>query len=439
MAQSSKYARLDEDVLMEFIYHDQSVDNIQDYVIENDNNGSELKFLNSIEGDTSSQRFLIHELGADVVNFTVTVSDGFLYINNFASRELQLRNGKTYKFDLSDLDNPSGFLIPGAELNPVSNVYEYNPSTNGTYSYSYTDASSNILAGGIITIANKANSLYSVPLQETGNTIKTAPGSVDRHYAVPSLVDNKFALLDNSLRYLDSKEWLGDRSSDFSTENHTAVESVVYDTIRLHLRSGYNFNARGYEGFLFQVKSNRVNGVENVFSSIVYLNASNFENQNPNPFTMGDSMFSKYIEIKVPALIGMFDTSLNEVFQYNFFGNVNSGDELDSTSNYNISFKLIGSVSKEDIDDGTISNTKYSQKYINIVDTTDMVVSKEDEFSDISVNVIEPSKLDYFEINGTKNGSQSNFESYVNGRIQTSSDDISVFYEIEVSEQIGLL
>jgi len=439
MAQSSKYARLDEDVLMEFIYHDQSVDNIQDYVIENDNNGSELKFLNSIEGDSTSKRFLVHELGADVVNFTVTVSDGFLYINNLASRELQLRNGKTYKFDVShsSIDNPEGFSLPGVlTYNAAAGVHTYNPSTNGTFSYGYTDLSSNILKGGVITVANKANSLYSVPLQETGNTI-SADG-IGRFQAVPSLVDNKFALLNDSLEYLDSAEWLGDKSSDFSTANHTDIDSVVYDTVRLHLRSGYNFNARGYEGFLFQVKSNRVDGTENIFSSIVYLNASNFENQNPNPFTMGDSMFSKYIEIKVPSLIGMFNASLNADFQDDFYGAVSSGNELDATSNYNVSFKLIGSVTTEDIDDGTSSSTTYAQKYINVVDTTDMVVAKEDEFSDISVNVIEPSKLDYFEINGTKNGSQSNFESYVNGRIQTSSDDISVFYEIEVSEQIGL-
>jgi hypothetical protein len=134
----------------------------------------------------------------------------------------------------------------------------------------------------------------------------------------------------------------------------------------------------------------------------------------------------------------MFDSSINLDFQNEFFGTVSSGNELDSTSNYNVSFKLIGSISTEDIDNGAGTSTSYSQRYINIVDETNTVISSEDEFTDISVNVSEPSSFDYFEIYGTKNGSQSNFESYVNGRIQTSSDDISVFYEIEISEQVGL-
>jgi len=442
MAQSSKYLRLDEDVLMEFIYHDQSSEGLLNAEIENDDNGSQLKFLNSVSGDSSSNRFLVHELGADVVNFNVTVVSGIMYINGFSSRELQLRNGKTYKFNLSDssIDNPSGFSLPGPIVyNAVTEVRTYNPLANGTFSYGYTDASSNILKGGTIQIANKANSLYSVPQQETGNSIRTGVNQGGRYLAVPSLLDNKFALVDNSLEYLDSSEWLGDSSSTFDNIIPTGdVTDVVYDTIRLHLRSGYNFNARGFEGFLFQVKSSRVNGGENAFTSIAYLNESNFENQNPNPFTMGDSMFSKYIEIKVPSLVHMFDSSINLDFQNEFFDTVSSGNELESSSNYNVSFKLIGSITSENIDDGTGTSTQYSQRYINTVEETNTVVSSEDEYTDISVNVSEPTNYDYFEIFGTKNGSQSNFESYVNGRIQTSSDDISVFYEIEISEQVGL-
>ena len=441
MAQSSKYLRLDEDVLLEFIYHDSDSSNVNDYLIENDDNGSQLKFLNSVSGDPTSDRFLVHELGGDVVNFTVTVSAGVVYINGFGSRELQLRNGKTYKFDLNDasIDNPTGFLISGATYNSVSKVLTYTPLNNGKFSYGYTNTSGTVFSGGSIHIANKANSLYSVPLQDTGNSIKTGANEGGRYLAVPGLVDNKFALVGNSLEYLDSSEWLGDSSGTFNTLITTAdVGEVLYDTIRLHLRSGYNFNARGFEGFLFQVKSSRVSGGENTFTSIAYLNESNFENQNPNPFTMGDSMFSKYIEIKVPSLVDMFDSSINLDFQNEFFGTVSSGYELDSTSNYNVSFKLIGSISTEDIDNGAGTSTSYSQRYINIVDETNTVISSEDEFTDISVNVSEPSSFDYFEIYGTKNGSQSNFESYVNGRIQTSSDDISVFYEIEISEQVGL-
>ena len=55
MAKSSKFIGLDQDILLEFIYHDQS--NANDYSIEIDDNGSEIKFLNTVAGDNLS---LIH-------------------------------------------------------------------------------------------------------------------------------------------------------------------------------------------------------------------------------------------------------------------------------------------------------------------------------------------------------------------------------------------
>ena len=75
MAQASKYARLDQDVLLEFIYHDQNVATLSNYQIEIDDNGSHLLALDTT-ASSSDSRHLIHELGALVVNF-----DG----NNFHS------------------------------------------------------------------------------------------------------------------------------------------------------------------------------------------------------------------------------------------------------------------------------------------------------------------------------------------------------------------
>jgi len=110
MAQSSKYARLDQDVLLEFIYHDQTLATLSDYQIEIDNNGSHVLALNTT-ASASDSRHLIHELGALVVNFEVTAASDRLLINNFANRPLTLENGKTYKFDVSALATPANFLV----------------------------------------------------------------------------------------------------------------------------------------------------------------------------------------------------------------------------------------------------------------------------------------------------------------------------------------
>lgn len=424
MAKSSRFARLDEDVLLEFIYHDQHVDYVDDVKIENDENGSQLKYLNTVDGDDSASRFLIHELGADVVNFTVTGANGYVSINNFASRHLLLRNGKTYKFDLSDssIDNPAGFNIGGnGTLNGT--VYTYTPLTNGKYSYTYADLSGESLIGGEIEVSNRASSLYSVPEEQTGNDIKTAPGEVGRWYAVPTDTSNKMALLNNSLDYLDSVDWIGTSANNLTVVDSVDVNAVWYDTIRLHLRTGYSFSGRGYDGFVFQTKVKKASGTYNYFNSTVYLNTSNFEYQNPQPFVLGESSYSKFIEIKVPSLVHLNNPNKNKEFSDTFFGTL---DPVNYSTNYEIDFKLINRV-----------ETIGGYDYIDIVEGTTLTLSQEDEFVDISANIEEANDGDYFKIYGTKDGSQDNFSRYITDRIETSSDDIVVFHDIEVSEQIG--
>ena len=427
MAKSSKFARLDEDVLLEFIYHDQNVTSVDDVKIENDENGSQLKYLDTIDGNIDATRFLIHELGADVVNFTVDVANGYVYINNFASRQLLVKNGKTYKFDLSNanIDNPSGFTIPGVTTSLNGTVLTFTPNTNGSYRYEYVDSNGTTFIGGEIVVGNRANSLYATPEQETGNSIKTAPGEVGRFYAVPTAQENEWALLENDLAYLDSANWNGTNSSGLSVVDVTDVQHVYYDTVRLHLRTGYSFNGRGYEGFLFQVKVPRTNGSFGYFTSVVYLNSSNFEIQNPQPFTLGDSSYSKYVEIKVPSLVHMDDAAKNEEFNETFFG-TGSG-VINSSVNYQIKFNLIQEV-----------KTVGTDQLIETVEETSLTLPQEDELVDLAVTIEEAEDGDYFEIYGTKDGSKAGFENYINARLQTSGDDIVVFYDIEVSEQLGL-
>lgn len=425
MAQSSKFAKLDEDILIEFIYHDQDVANVDNAKIENDDNGSQLKYLDTVVGDTSASRFLIHELGSDVVNFDVTVGNGFVYVNNFASRELLIKNGLTYKFDLSDssIDNPAGFVISGGSSQLNGTILTYTPNTNGTYTYTYTDLSGTVSKGGQIQVGDRANSLWATPTQETGNSIKTAPGEGGRYYAVPTSEDSVWALLDNSLSYLDSSEWNGTTSQNLTVVDVNDVQHVYYDTIRLHLKTGYSFAGRGLEGFHLQVKSLRDNGTYGYFTSVVYLNHSSFEIQNPKPFTLGDSSYSKYVEVKVPALIHMQDATKNEEFANTFFDQ----NALIPTSNYEVILGMIGAVKE-------VSGLEY----IEIASERKFTLAQEDEFADITVNIEESANGDYFEIWGEKDGSQSQFETYVNRLINETGDDYIIFYDLDVSEQLGL-
>ena len=418
MAQSSKYARLDQDVLLEFIYHDQTVATIANYQIEIDNNGSHVKALNTTTS-TSDTRHLIHELGSNVVNFDITTSGAYVLVENFASRPLTLENGKTYKFNLATLADPTLFTISGGgSAILLGSVLTYTPTVNGIYQYTYDD-----FIGGKITVQNTANPLYATADEETGNDIKTGVGQVERYQAVSAdTAGSKYALLDSTNNYIDNNvDWTGDDSTTIDQADAVDIPSntITYDTVRLHLKSGYSFAARGYQGFLFQVAAPRVSGVRSYFTSIVYLNSSSFEIQNPKPFIIGETLYSKFIEIKVPSLVDMDPDFANW-----FFGT--GVDAVDPTANYEITYKLIDSF-----------ETSTGFDYINTGEEVTLTLSREDEYANITAILQPASDGDYFEMYGAINGSIVEFDNYINGRIQTQGDDITVFHDISVYEQIA--
>jgi len=418
MAQSSKYARLDQDVLLEFIYHDQTVATIANYQIEIDNNGSHVKALNTTTS-TSDTRHLIHELGSNVVNFDITTSGAYVLVENFAARPLTLENGKTYKFNLATLADPTLFTISGGgSAILLGSVLTFTPTVNGIYQYTYDD-----FIGGKITVQNTANPLYATADEETGNDIKTGVGQVERYQAVSAdTAGSKYALLDSTNNYIDNNvDWTGDDSTTIDQADAVDIPSntITYDTVRLHLKSGYSFAARGYQGFLFQVAAPRVSGVRSYFTSIVYLNSSSFEIQNPKPFIIGETLYSKFIEVKIPSLVNM-----DPGFANWFFGT--GADAVDPTANYEITYKLIDSF-----------ETSTGFDYINTGEEVTLTLSREDEYANITAVLQPASDGDYFEMYGAINGSIVEFDNYINGRIQTQGDDITVFHDISVYEQIA--
>lgn len=431
MAKASRFFKIDDDILMEVIYHDQS--NPSAYAIETDNNGSEMYFIGT-DGVVGGQKLLVHELGSSVVNFDVTEDQTFkfLVIENIANRSLVLAPGNTYQFDVSALTNPTSFDITDSTLGTKSysaGIFSYTPTKTGEYKYTYTDTVSGqpvVYNQGKVSVMLKANPLYAMPNEDTGNSLNTGPGQPNRFHGVAVNEERtRFALLDSSWNYIqNSGDWIGDSYSTIlaSLQNNSDnTNSIVYETIRLHLRSGYNFAGRGYEGFLFEVRVPRVSGILNNFTQIVYLNSSNYELQNPEPFILSETLYSKFIEIKVPSL-----KDLDPDFAELFFGAPGSGNEVDPTAQYDISFKLIDSY-----------KTLSGFDFIETGEETSFALAIEDEFIDISAGISESSEGDYFEMVGLYNGSAAFFNNYITNRINTSSDDITVSHDITVFEQIG--
>ena len=428
MAQSSRYFYLDSDILLEFIYHDQG--NPAKYQIEVDDNGSEVMFLDTVKGDATKQRHLINELGSAVVNFDVTSISGYLAVENFASRTLLLQNGKTYKFNLSQLADPSLFTISGAlgiySYSAVTNIGQFTPTQNGTINYSYTG-----LIGGKIIVDTRANPLFANPDENTGNDINQTIG---RYHAVQSDVSgSRYALLGydstgdyDMHNYINNNvDWAGGNETDLLNSQTIAtanINFIKYDSIRLHLRSGYSFAARGYEGFLFQIAAKRTTGIKNNLTQLVYLNTSNYEYANPKPFILGETLYSKFIDLKIPTLVNQ-----NSEFEDLFYGDGTLGSsDLDATSNYELSFKLINTL-----------ETFNGYDYFLTGEENKFTVSREDEFQDFTVVVEDAADGDYFKIYGEKDNSIGAFEAYILNQITTTSDDIIVMFDVDIFENVG--
>lgn len=436
MAQSSRFFKIDDDVLMEFIYHDQS----NPVEIETDDNGSEIMFLQTELGNSLASMHLLCELGSDVVNFDVTQSGSRLAIENFASRTLLLESNKSYKFNLEDLDDPNLFTISSnvstsiGILSVSGSIATFIPTRNTiqgeTVEYGYPG-----LIGGKIIVSEKSNPLFATPDEDTGNSIDQVKG---RYHAVsyPGTENMYFLLGYDSTGAYDKynfinnfPNWAGSTEADLldsQTFLTTTTNVVRYDTIRLHLRSGSSFAARNYEGFMFDVAVDRENGVKNYLTQLVYLNQSNYEISNPKPFVLSEVLYNRFIEVKIPTLVNQ-----DPIFETYFYPNVAvpdglNGTNISSTVNYEVSFRLIDRLT-----------TSAGFDYFYTGEENTFIVSREDEFSSFSVNVEDAADGDYFNIYGMYDGSSSKFAAWVLNQINTTSDDITVFFDIEIYEQIG--
>ena len=173
---------------------------------------------------------------------------------------------------------------------------------------------------------------------------------------------------------------------------------------------------------MFEVTAGRLSGVQNYLSQIVYLNQSNYEFSNPKPFILGETLWSKFINLKVPTLVGQ-----NPEFNDRFYGDGTIGSSnLDPTSNYGIRFALLDSL-----------KTIEGYDYVYTGEENVFTVSREDEFADFTVVVEDATDGDYFNIYGEKDNSLANFEGHILDRIRTSADDIVVIFDVDVFEQIG--
>ena len=125
-------------------------------------------------------------------------------------------------------------------------------------------------------------------------------------------------------------------------------------------------------------------------SDLVYRKTDSYEIPNPNPFLLGDRLYVKYIEYKIPSLYFL----LNEDITNDTLTNkLTEGLGYITTSKINISFKAI--INAEIINAYTYFNTK---------NLNNIAFPSKDQYDTFVAKIEESSNGDYYEFYGEHNG-----------------------------------
>ena len=257
---------------------------------------------------------------------------------------------------------------------------------------------------------------------------KLVTGNVrDRALALIDTTLNKFAYLNiDEIRAYNDVDPLLTSTPDLPI-GFTASDGIQYDTVRLHLVQGFNFEEN--EGFLFETELNRPDGKISKISSLVYLKADNYETLNPNPFLFNGKSYAAYVEIKIPSLRFL----INE-YNTEYANNLTPDSDI-------LSFKMSGGVGFRTLDPinfrfGFIDRTERfnGNDFFYITSQNEFALPKEDQYSLLS-GVIKPAPdADYIEIYGQYDGDI--YEDFIQG-LNNDGGDYIAYHQIVVSEQVG--
>lgn len=239
----------------------------------------------------------------------------------------------------------------------------------------------------------------------------------------------RYAYLTTSaaLNYLDYDTNLPDVTSllaQLTTAPNVPVETLQYDTVRLHLVSGYSFASQG-DGFIFEAQFTDKQGRKQNLTSIAYLNTDSYEVINPAEFVVGERLYTKYIELKIPAVSYLNDVTISNpsvATTLSYLMTYGAG----VAPNTMIDFSLKTIITTETIN---------GYKYFLTGDDKSVSINRTDEYSGLAAVIQESTGGDYFELYGQYNGDI--YEDFIVQLDEQPYTKIVVFHDVRVIEQVG--
>lgn len=165
----------------------------------------------------------------------------------------------------------------------------------------------------------------------------------------------------------------------------TNPQAPVYDTIRLHLVQGFNFEQN--EGLALTVKIKKANGKSLLLSNFVYNRSDVFETLNPSPFFFGGRVYDTYVEVRILSTYWLsYDYWLGTLTGDTVVEKITGGIGVERDQQIQVYFSWVKQYTTVD-----------EQAYGIIQDTVAVDLPLRDQFESISAYIDEAQGADYVE------------------------------------------
>lgn len=215
--------------------------------------------------------------------------------------------------------------------------------------------------------------------------------------------------------------------------NQTAIDpsnsaNLVFDTVRFHFASGFNFEEVG--SVIVGVK-HKMNDLKNfVFANIVLdtLTAEEILTFNTRPLYLGNSVYDKYIDIKIPSIKNL-DANFDQFGPLSFEYLITDGVGFIKNSPVTV---FLQEASKQELfAENGIEYTSYL-----VTENFEASVSQINEFDSLGAVIEEAQDGDYINFYATWNGAfPDDLISLLNGR--GAGQNWVLIHQLQVYEQVG--
>lgn len=257
----------------------------------------------------------------------------------------------------------------------------------------------------------------------------TADASITNNTTLNSVVKiavNSFVTLDSNLIIP-----FNDYSDELTNTSSLPVVfpsnlSVVYDTVRYHVRAGYNL--QNIDGIVVGIDFQDSN-LNFVTMSQIFIQKGTDQTYilNPNPVTIGSNIYDKYVQIKIPSLQDMNNKFINT--PSNFISQSLGGLLSQSGNGFFYGAPMVVSVWQ-------VQSTQTFAGYprYDCIKIGTLSLEQEDQFANIGAIIQESDQGQFFEYFATDNGGF--IEDFI--LFQNSiGNQYYINHQIEVLEQIG--